>query len=234
MTILPRDSAERRYERAPLPLTGSFGAGIATRAPTYLGTRGVLAWYQDGQQRQHQPRLSIGPVFVTWRPAPDAATRHGLRIARLARRRVRALGDALNGSTAVTNSSLSSIIVPFQAPPPPTQPGPDTIDFAVDERPTDAVWKDNKLAFVSTFPCDPVGGLVENRDCVRVSELSTANPAAPTRRQDFLIAQPLHDLFMGGIGYALNDDLHVAWTRSGEAAGITSSYGAYQDAGCRQ
>ena len=36
---------------------------------------------------------------------------------------------------------------------------------------------------------------------------------------------------MGGIGYALNDDLHVVYTRSSAAAGqYPSSYGAYQSA----
>ena len=56
-------------------------------------------------------------------------------------------------------------------------------------------------------------------------------PPAPTRIQDFLVAQNAHDLFMGGIGYALNDDLHVAWTRSGAAAGhYPTSYAAYQAA----
>ena len=73
--------------------------------------------------------------------------------------------------------------------------------------------------------------LVEKRDCVRVSELNTAAPANPTRIQDFLIAQNVHDLYMGGVGYALNDDLHVVWTRSGTAAGhYPTSYAAYQDA----
>ena len=36
---------------------------------------------------------------------------------------------------------------------------------------------------------------------------------------------------MGGVGYALNDDLHIVWTRSGAAAGhYPTSYAAYQDA----
>ena len=92
-------------------------------------------------------------------------------------------------------------------------------------------WKDNKLAFVSSYPCNPAGLPDETRVCVRVSELSTTAPASPTLIQDFLIGENDLDLFMGGIGYALNDDLHIVWSRASAAAGaFISSYGAYQDA----
>jgi hypothetical protein len=101
----------------------------------------------------------------------------------------------------------------------------------MDARPTDAVWRSNRLSFVSTRPCDPAGGVAETRDCVRVTELNTSTPATPTRVQDFLVAENTFDSYMGGIGYALNGDLHVVWTRSGLAAGAyPSSYGAYQAA----
>ena len=54
-------------------------------------------------------------------------------------------------------ANLSSILTGFGDPPAPQQPspGPPTIANAVDGRPTDAIWKDNRLAFVSTVPCDP-------------------------------------------------------------------------------
>jgi hypothetical protein len=122
----------------------------------------------------------------------------------------------------------TSVLAPFVVPPAPLQPSGSIAD-AVDERPTDAVWKNNKLAFVSTYPCDVPGGTAVDRDCVRVSELSTATPAAPTKTQDFLVAANDFDLYMGGIGYALNDDLHVVWTRSNATPGnYPSAYGAYQ------
>ena len=220
-------------------LAGSSGAGNCDGAG-YVGTElDVLAWSQltAGSGDINLDFFQSGTGFFTWRPAlqTPATSPTVFAIAEDGGGDVqyaRITGTPVNGSTAVTTpSSLSSIIVPFMTPPPPTQPGPDTIADAVDERPTDAVWKDNKLAFVSTFPCDPSGGLVENRDCVRVSELSTATPASPTVIQDFLISQNAHDLYMGGVGYALNDDLHVVWTRSGVAAGhYPTSYGAYQDA----
>jgi hypothetical protein len=150
----------------------------------------------------------------------------------------------INGSPATPSGpyltpfldlSDMGVLAPFALPPPPQQPDPpldNTIQAAVDQRPTDAIWKNNKLNFVSTYPCDLAGGAAGARDCVRVSELNTVVPTAPTRIQDFLISEDDTDLFMGGIGYALNDDLHVVWTRSSAAAGAyPSNYGAYQDAG---
>jgi hypothetical protein len=172
----------------------------------------------------------------TWRPALQTPATSATVFAVAERNDenvefMRITGNPATSSTVFTPFNLTSVISQFVLPPIPQQPGDiDGIVDAVDQRPTDAVWKDNKLAFVSTYPCDPAGGAVETRDCVRVSELSTTTNT-PTVIQDFLIAQNVHDLYMGGVGYALNDDLHVVWTRSSSAAGhYASSYGAYQDA----
>ena len=106
-------------------------------------------------------------------------------------------------------ANLSSILTGFGDPPAPSSPLRATDDrFAVDGRPTDAIWKDNRLAFVSTVPCDPPSAIAEPRDCVRVSELNTTN-ATPSVIQSFVVGEDAADLYMGGIGYALNDDLHV-------------------------
>ena len=113
----------------------------------------------------------------------------------------------------------------------PNQPGPDTIADAVDSRPTDAIWQNNLLTFVSTYPCTPTGDSTM-RDCVRVSQLDTtgvSSVVSPTRRQDFLIAENGKDSYMGGVGMAGNGTLHVVWTRSSATAGdFPSSYAAYQ------
>ncbi|HET9521212.1 MAG TPA: hypothetical protein VFO73_09225 [Candidatus Limnocylindrales bacterium] len=143
----------------------------------------------------------------------------------------RLTGNPATFSTVMADEiSLTGTVDPFAVPPAPQQPGsPATIVDAVDERPTDAVWQANQLAFVSTFPCNPAGGVSENRDCVRVAELSTAIPATPTALQDFLISEEGADHYMGGVGYAGNGDLHVVWTRSSEDAGeYPSSYAAHQ------
>ena len=123
--------------------------------------------------------------------------------------------------------SDAGVIAPFLTPPPPTQPGPNTIADAVDERPTDAIWQNNRLSFVSTYPCTPNGDSTE-RDCVRISQLNTST-ATPTLRQDFLIAENGKDSYMGGVGMAGNGTLHAVWSRSSATAGdFPSSYASYQ------
>jgi hypothetical protein len=132
------------------------------------------------------------------------------------------------GGTSATEVDLTAanIIQDFRDPIPPRQPS-GTIADAVDSRPTDAVWQNNRLTFVSTQACTPTGD-VEPRDCVRVSQLNTSTPT-PSLAQDFLIAQAGGDSYMGGIGHSANGGLFVAWTRSSATAGaFPSSYAAYQ------
>ena len=141
--------------------------------------------------------------------------------------------------TANTNISVESdvdlttggIVDQFLPPPAPNQPGPNTISGAVDERPTDAIWQNDLLTFVSTYPCTPTGDSTM-RDCVRVSQLDTtgvSSVVSPTLAQDFLVAENGKDSYMGGVGMAGNGTLHVVWSRSSAAAGdFPSSYAAYQ------
>lgn len=138
---------------------------------------------------------------------------------------------SVHAKTTVTSGGVdltaAGVIAPFLTPPAPNQPGPNTIANAVDERPTDAVWQNNRLSFVSTYPCTPTGDSTE-RDCVRISQLNTAT-TTPTLRQDFLIAENGKDSYMGGVGMAGNGTLHAVWTRSSATAGdFPSSYAAYQ------
>ncbi len=133
--------------------------------------------------------------------------------------------------TTVTSAGVdlttAGVIAPFLTPPAPNQPGPNTIANAVDERPTDAIWQNNRLSFVSTYPCTPTGDSTE-RDCVRISQLNTST-ATPTLRQDFLIAENGKDSYMGGVGMAGNGTLHAVWSRSSVTAGdFPSSYASYQ------
>ena len=130
-------------------------------------------------------------------------------------------------TSAGVDLSAAGVIAPFLTPPPPNQPGPNTIANAVDERPTDAIWQNNRLSFVSTYPCTPTGDSTE-RDCVRISQLNTST-ATPTLRQDFLIAENGKDSYMGGVGMAGNGTLHAVWSRSSATAGdFPSSYASYQ------
>jgi hypothetical protein len=130
-------------------------------------------------------------------------------------------GTLESGGTALVNV-VSTPLVPAQ----PRQPGsPGTIANAVDERITDAIWQNDKLTWVATYPCTPTGDSA-SRDCVRVTQLNTNGG---TLLQDFLVAQNGEDLYMGGIGITGNGALHVVWTQSSATSGhFASSYGAYQ------
>jgi hypothetical protein len=219
----------------PLVNGGPMGCDASN---SYQGAEmDVMAWSELTGTGDLFYTSTFSNQFFSWRPALQTPATSATVFAVAERfdedvEYARITGNPAGGAaTTVTIANLTNVISGFLGVPQPQQPGPDEISNAVDQRPTDAVWKNNKLAFVSTYPCDAPDGIAEDRDCVRVSELSTATPASPTRIQDFLIAQNAHDLFMGGIGYALNDDLHVAWTRSGTAAGhYPTSYAAYQAA----
>jgi hypothetical protein len=221
---------------------GSDGGSSCAPQDPYLGGEfDVMAWSElIGTGDVNVQALPTSDQYFSWRPALQTPATSPTVFAVAERFDEGVAYAAITGpaisATVSTNIDLTAagVIAPFALPPDPQQPVADIIGpNSIDARPTDAVWKGNKLAFVSTYPCDPIGGDPVNRDCVRVSELRTSVPTAPTKIQDFLIAEEATDLYMGGIGYALNDDLHVVWTRSSEttADGYPSSYGAYQDAG---
>jgi len=175
-----------------------------------------------------------GLDYFTMRPAlqaPAASTTVfgvGLNVGNGKPSWFKVTGSPSAGTAAVAIADVAGADPFDSAPPAPAQPG-GTIATAVDGRPTDAVWQNNRLAFVSTTSCDPAGGTVgEDRDCVRVTELSTAS-ATPSVRQDLVIGETGRDLYMGGVGYSQNSDLHVVWTGSSATAGdFPSTYTAYQ------
>jgi hypothetical protein len=202
----------------------------------------ILGWAQllgtgtpDFDYYNHSNSSQVAADDWTYRPAlqvPAAtSTVHGI---------VERTGGAIGyfsvtglppGHTVLTVSTLpSSTIAGFgPTPPAPKQPGPPlTITNALDGRPTDAIWQNNRLVFTSTFGCDPTGGIAEIRDCVRVSELSTST-VTPTLTQDFVVGEEAEDLYMPGIGLSGGSDLHVVWTRSSATlADFPSTYAAYQ------
>jgi hypothetical protein len=70
--------------------------------------------------------------------------------------------NAGGGTTLSAPKDLTAlgVVPPFVDPPVPDQPG--TVALAadiVDRRPTDAIWQDNVLTFVSTIGCIPTGGV---------------------------------------------------------------------------
>ncbi len=98
-------------------------------------------------------------------------------------------------------------------PPFPQQPGATAdVTTRIDSRPTDAIWQDEKLTWVSTHGCTPSGDL-SLQACQRVTQIDTTGVfediVLPTAVQDFLIAGANKDNYYGGVGQALDGTLHV-------------------------
>ncbi len=135
-----------------------------------------------------------------------------------------------------TDLTTLGVVTAFKDPPAPFNPvstGNPTGAIAdaggvsaVDRRPTDAIWQDNRLTFPSTYPCDPAGGIVETRDCARVTQLDTST-ATPTLRQDMLIATTGRDTWFPGVVQAQTGALHVIYNESSDTEGV-SSFQRYQ------
>jgi hypothetical protein len=101
----------------------------------------------------------------------------------------------------------------------PVQPGPDTIDNAVDERPTDAVYRNGQLWFVAT--ADYFDG-VNHWTAARYTQvLTSANGLGPTAANDLITAVPAH-YFMPGVGIAGNGSAFLVATRSSASENPTS------------
>jgi hypothetical protein len=105
----------------------------------------------------------------------------------------------------------------------PRQTGADTIENAVDGRPTDAVWRNNQLWFISTATTNPGGGDV---DAVRVTRIVTGS-GTPTAGADSLIATDGIDSYMGGIGVSGNGTPFVTWTTSSPTDDPAAHYASF-------
>jgi hypothetical protein len=140
-------------------------------------------------------------------------------------------GTIAGGTVAVsTVSDLTTIDGVPRFNVPPTPPGSTAFSdpTTMDGRPTDALWQNGHLWFVSTDTCVPTGDTVV-RDCVRVTSLDTST-ATPTLSQDFLEGSAGHYFFMGGIGLAGNGSVYVVSSVSSSTTFI-STYSAVQLAG---
>ena len=102
----------------------------------------------------------------------------------------------------------------------PVQPGPDTIDNAVDERPTDAVYRNGQLWFVAT------GDYFDGADhwtAARYTQvLTNANGVGPTAAGDLITGTPSH-YFMPGVGISGNGSAFLLATRSSAGENPTST-----------
>jgi hypothetical protein len=99
-------------------------------------------------------------------------------------------------------------LAPFTLPPAPHNADGTTIANAVDERPTDAVWRNGRLWFVATYSTGAPG------DGARSSEVTTGT-TTPVSGFDILIAAAGYDLYMPGVGITSDDTAFIVMTASG-------------------
>ena len=119
------------------------------------------------------------------------------------------------GSCAqIIDNTHLSLLEPFAVPPDPRQQTGDTITNAVDERPTDAVWHNGAMWWVSTYPWQYEGETTFNAVVV-LWNVTTSAVGAPTNPT----GQPIapgdgFDTFMGGIGMSRNGTLFTVYSQS--------------------
>ncbi len=122
-----------------------------------------------------------------------------------------------NGWADFVDLSLDPILgptfPPFAAAPAPRQPG-GTIARAFDERPTDAIWQNGHLWWVSTYPITYDGGSTFNAGVVAWGIDFTA--AGTSGAGNDVVVSPADgiDAYMGGIGLTRDGTLLVVYTRS--------------------
>jgi len=105
-------------------------------------------------------------------------------------------------------------------PPSPRQSGPDTLDGAVDERPTDAVWQSGHMWWVSTFPATYDAGATWNDEVVLWGiDASTGAPSGgstvPIQPGDGV------DAYYGAIGLSRDGTVFTTYSQSSSSTTIT-------------
>jgi hypothetical protein len=104
---------------------------------------------------------------------------------------------------------------PFTLPPDPRQWPGDTISNAIDERPTDAIWQNGQLWWVSTFPVTYDAGATYNDEVVlwHATTASLGLQATPGTPVEVAPGDGI-DAFMGGIGMTRNGTLVTIYSQS--------------------
>ena len=118
------------------------------------------------------------------------------------------IGDRVDLSTSLGLSA-------FSLPPAPRQLGSDTIANAIDERPTDAIWQNGHLWWVSTYPVSYDSGTTFE-DGVVIWGATTGGPGTLPSAGTSVDVTPGTgtDAFMGGIGLSRSGTLFVIYSQS--------------------
>ena len=171
--------------------------------------------------------------ITTWRPAPNLTADATLHVVAEGTSGEVVYGT-VTGTSAGTDLALhvadlttAGTVDAFAMPPQPEDPLGTIGPSVLDSRPTDALWQNGHLWFVSTYPWSYDAGSTY-RDTVRVTELTTGG--TPALSQDFLIGSAGLDDFLGGIGLSQAGGLYIVYSESGPASYV-SLHAAFQRAG---
>ena len=135
-------------------------------------------------------------------------------------------GSATSPTIPVEDNLTSDLgIAPFTTPIDPRNSDGSTIAAALDERPTDAVWRNGRLWWASTYSFD-AGGSVFYDAARATSVLTTAS--TPTSPVDLGFEFPGYDTYMPGVGVTGNDTVIVPMTASSDATNIDPSTIAFR------
>jgi hypothetical protein len=132
--------------------------------------------------------------------------------------RVRGTGRCDSVHEIVDGTDLGST---FDVPPNPRQASGAFGDFTIDERPTDAIWQNGRLWWVSTIPVTYDGGATLN-DGVALWNASTATSGPPTSGAPHIISAGNGiDSWMGGIGLTRNGTLVSIYSQSSSSSFVS-------------
>jgi hypothetical protein len=145
---------------------------------------------------------------------------------------VRVHGAASCDETGFRDSTILAF-APFAVPPEPRQSPGDTISHAaVDERPTDAIWQNNRLYWVSTVPVSYDLGATFNDAVAIWSATTQPTTGLPTEGPAYTIsAGDGIDDFMGGIGLTRSGTLVTIYSESSPATFISMEANRIPDGG---
>ena len=128
--------------------------------------------------------------------------------------RITGTGDCNNPINQYKDETPFTLFNPFTVAPDPRQFPGDTITNAVDERPTDAIWQNGQLWWVSTFPWTYDSGATFNDAVVLWHATTVPSGHAVEVGTEVISAGDGHDDFAGGIGMTRNGTLMTIYSES--------------------
>jgi hypothetical protein len=126
--------------------------------------------------------------------------------------RITGAGDCFNDQYTDPTSFVG--FAAFTPPPDARQVGGDTLVNAMDERPTDAIWQNGQLWWVSTFPWTYDIGATYNDAVVLWHASTVASGPASEVGTELISAGDGIDDFMAGIGFTRNGTLVTTYSES--------------------